>query len=156
MARPRIPRRIFFNPDVTYFKPRGIPLSSLQETVLTTDELEAVRLIDFQQTEQKKAAKKMQISQPTLSRLLSSARKKISDALINGKAIKIQGGDYTMAQTPVRAIGAGKGRMQGQFSAGPGGFCICPKCEFKISKQRGIPCTTQKCPKCQTQMIREM
>ena len=61
----------------------------LEETILTLPEFEAIRLIDFKEIPQEEAAKKMEISQPTLSRILKSARKKISDALINGKAIKI-------------------------------------------------------------------
>lgn len=94
MPRPRICRRIFFNPKITHFKPAGASLRHLQEIVLTKDEVEAVRLIDLEQEEQKKSAKQMKISQPTLSRLLMSARKKIADALINGKAIRISGGNY--------------------------------------------------------------
>ncbi|GAH85975.1 unnamed protein product, partial [marine sediment metagenome] len=80
MPRPRIIRRIFFDPKVTYFKPAGIMLRDLQDNILTKDELEAVRLIDYEEREQTKAAKRMKISQPTLSRVLKSARKKISDA----------------------------------------------------------------------------
>ncbi len=74
----------------------------LVETILEKDELEAVRLIDLEQVEQKKAAKQMKISQPTLSRLLTSARKKIADSLINGKAIKIEGGNYRIIRRPRR------------------------------------------------------
>ena len=90
MPRPRICRRIFFNPKTTYFKPLGIPLRQLEESVLEKDEVEAIRLIDFKQTDQKEAAKQMKISQPTLSRILTSARKKIAEALIEGNAIKFQ------------------------------------------------------------------
>jgi len=77
-------------PHSSYFKPAGIRMIELEETILTMPEFEAIRLIDFLQTPQEKAAKQMQISQPTLSRILKSARKKISDSIINGKAIKIQ------------------------------------------------------------------
>ena len=103
MPRPRRTRRIFFNPRITYFKPAGIPVSDLKESVITKDELEAIRLIDFEETEQKKAAEQMKISQPTLSRLLAGARKKISDALVNGNAIKIEGGDYEFVHKRRRA-----------------------------------------------------
>ncbi|MFH1801697.1 MAG: DUF134 domain-containing protein [archaeon] len=94
MPRPRICRRIRFRPDVIYFKPAGIRLADLEEVILTLEEYEAVRLVDLEQTEQIKAGKQMNISQPTLSRLLKSARKKISDAIVKGKAIKIEGGNY--------------------------------------------------------------
>jgi len=90
MPRPRIPRRIFFDPSVTYFKPAGIPMRILEENILAEDELEAFRLIDHEGKEQLEACKIMKISQPTLSRLLKTARNKIADALINGKAIRIQ------------------------------------------------------------------
>jgi len=157
MVRPRRIRRIFFQPDVTYFKPAGIPMADLKETVLSFDELEAIRLIDSEKMEQHKAGKKMKISQSTLSRLLRTGRKKLADAIINGQAINIQGGNFKMAQPRggrFRApAGGGRGRMGG-FAAGPGGICKCPKCGYEETQVRGQPCMNKKCPKCQTQMIR--
>jgi predicted DNA-binding protein (UPF0251 family) len=96
MPRPRLCRRVWFEPNTTYFKPAGIPVRKLEEVVLTVDEFEAIRLKDLEGLEQEEAAKKMNISQPTFFRLLDSARKKISDAIINGKAIKIEGGNYKL------------------------------------------------------------
>lgn len=90
MPRPRLRRKIRGNPKSSYFKPAGIRIRELQETLLTMEEFEAVRLKDFEQFDQKIAAEKMQISQPTFHRIILSARKKISDAIINGKAIKIK------------------------------------------------------------------
>lgn len=158
MPRPRIIRRIFFDPKVTYFKPAGIMLRDLQDNILTKDELEAVRLIDYEEMEQTKAAKRMKISQPTLSRVLKSARKKISDAIVNGKAIKIQGGVYKMVQPRGmgmrRMAGAGgRGRMGG-VAAGPGGKCKCPKCGAEVLHPIGVPCYQMKCPKCGANMAR--
>jgi len=92
MVRPRLCRRVRFNPEVIYFKPRGIPLRELEEVILHVDEYESVRLKDLEGLEQEDCAKKMNVSQPTFHRLVSSARKKIADAIINGKAIKIEGG----------------------------------------------------------------
>ena len=89
MVRPIKSRRVIFNPNVTYFKPRAIPLSILEEVDLGMDELEAIRLCDFKGQDQVEAAKKMKISQSTLQRILSSAHKKIAQALVEGKAIKI-------------------------------------------------------------------
>ncbi|MCK4781722.1 DUF134 domain-containing protein [Candidatus Parcubacteria bacterium] len=89
MPRPIKPRRVLFNPNITYFKPRAVPLSILEEVNLSVDELEAIRLCDLKALKQIKAAKKMKISQSTLQRTLISARKKITEALIQGKAIKI-------------------------------------------------------------------
>jgi len=90
MPRPRLKRRVRGRPNSSYFKPAGIPMNIIDEVIVTIDEFEAVRLIDFQEIPQEQAANKMQISQPTLSRILKSARRKISDAIINGKAIRIE------------------------------------------------------------------
>jgi predicted DNA-binding protein (UPF0251 family) len=94
MARPEKCRCVSFNPEITYFKPAGISLQSLEEIKLNVEELEAIRLKDFEGLEQKECAEKMKISQPTFNRILLSARKKIADALINGKAVRIEGGNF--------------------------------------------------------------
>lgn len=90
MPRPRIPRRLRFAPGVVYFKPRGVPMSLLEETVLEADELETVKLYDADGMDQTAAAEKMGISQPTFARILHSARQKIATAIIEGKAIRIE------------------------------------------------------------------
>jgi uncharacterized protein len=90
MARPIKPRKVLFDPEVLYFKPRAVPLSALEEVELTIDELESPRLCDLRDLEQKEAAKKIKVSQSTLQRILTSARKKIAEALTEGKAIKIR------------------------------------------------------------------
>lgn len=92
MPKPMKCRRIGFEPAVTYFKPAGVPVRELEEIILTKDELEAVRLTDAEGIEQTAAAQKMGISQPTFSRLLDGARKKIAKALTGGKALRIEGG----------------------------------------------------------------
>ena len=89
MTRPKKNRCLRFNPEVLYFKPRGIPLSTLEEEELFTDELEALKLHDVDGLDQIEAAKKMNISQPTFGRILDKAYKKIATAIVKGKAIKI-------------------------------------------------------------------
>lgn len=89
MPRPRLCRRIRFNPNVTYFKPQGVPMRSLEIIELTAEEVEALRLRNMKNLEQEEAAKKMNTSQSTFQRILSSAYKKTTEALIEGKAIKI-------------------------------------------------------------------
>ena len=156
MPRPRLFRRVWFQPGVTYFKPVGIPMVGLTETVLTVDEFEAIRLKDFEGMEQEQAAKKMKISQPTFHRMVLSARKKVADALVNGKAIKIEGGSYKMVQQPMQP-GMGRGRGAGGRGMGFGGpavRCVCTACDYQQQKQRGVPCSTLKCPKCGAPMIR--
>jgi len=91
MTRPRIPRCLRFKPNVYYFKPRGIPLRELEEVILYSDELEALKLHEIDKLEQTKACLKMKISQPTFARLLNNAYQKVAQAIIKGKAIKIEG-----------------------------------------------------------------
>ena len=99
MVRPRRCRKISFQPDITYFKPAGVPLRNLDETIVNFDEAEAVRLVDLEEKDQKEVANKMEISQPTLSRLLKSGRKKLAEAIIKGKAIRIQGGSFKVGKS---------------------------------------------------------
>ncbi len=89
MPRPCRRRRVRGRPSSSYFKPAGQRITELEETILTMPEFEAIRLIDLKEIPQEGAAQKMDISQPTLSRILKSARKKIADSIINGKAIQI-------------------------------------------------------------------
>ena len=90
MPKHKIPRCVCFNPGVTYFKPQGIPLRLLEEVILMPDEVEALKLYEVDGLEQTDAAEKMEVSQPTFARILASATKKISEALIKGKAIRIE------------------------------------------------------------------
>ena len=94
MPRPRHCRRVCFEPGITYFKPAGVPMTDLEEIVLTVDEFEAIRLKDVDGLEQEQSAQRMNISQPTFHRLYLEARKKIADVIVNGKALKIEGGTY--------------------------------------------------------------
>jgi len=89
MPRPRLCRKISFNPNITYFKPQGVPMRELEIVELTTEEMEAYRLRHINDMEQQEAAEKMHTSQSTYQRILYLAYKKIADALVNGKAIKI-------------------------------------------------------------------
>ncbi|MDD5317886.1 MAG: DUF134 domain-containing protein [Candidatus ainarchaeum sp.] len=96
MPRPFARRRICAEPEVTYYKPAGVPLREMEEVSLGFDEFEALRLVDFLAMGQEDAGEKMGISQPTLSRVISSARKKIAEALTQGKALRIEGGNYEL------------------------------------------------------------
>ncbi|MBR9701761.1 DUF134 domain-containing protein [Candidatus Pacearchaeota archaeon] len=90
MPRPCKRRRVRGRPNSSYFKPAGIRMIELEESSLTMPEFEAIRLVDLKEISQEEAGKQMQISQSTLSRILKSGRKKIADAIVNGKAIRIK------------------------------------------------------------------
>jgi predicted DNA-binding protein (UPF0251 family) len=79
-------------PCAVYFKPAGIPVHALEEVILTLDELESLRLADLDGLYQEQAAEKMKISRPTFSRIIEQARRKVADALIHGKALRIETG----------------------------------------------------------------
>lgn len=89
MPRPKLPRCLQFSPKVDYFKPAGIPMRLLEEVELFPDEIEAVKLYHVDELDQRQSSEKMGISQPTFARILESASKKIANALVNGKAIKL-------------------------------------------------------------------
>lgn len=90
--RPKKTRWVKCEPGERCFRPQHKPLKKMDGIFLTLDEFEAIRLADFEGLKQVDAAKKMKISRPTFSRIISSARNKIGDALVNIKAIKIEGG----------------------------------------------------------------
>jgi predicted DNA-binding protein (UPF0251 family) len=89
MPRPRKHRRVCCNPSAYYFKPRGIPVFELEEIILDHDELESLRLADFLAYSHEVAGKEMKISRATFGRIVESARKKVVDGILNGKAIRI-------------------------------------------------------------------
>ena len=89
MARPIKIRRISCVPAASYFKPVGIPMRELDELVLGMDELEAMRLTDLNGLYQAEAAERMGVSRQTIGNILNSAHRKLADALLNGKALRI-------------------------------------------------------------------
>jgi predicted DNA-binding protein (UPF0251 family) len=75
-----------------YFKPAGVPLRELEESVLEMEEVEALRLADLEGQYQEEAARSMGVSRTTFSRILDSGRRKVADAVLRGKAIRISNG----------------------------------------------------------------
>ncbi|MFH1831907.1 MAG: DUF134 domain-containing protein [bacterium] len=94
MVRPRKTRIMRGIPCVSYFKPQGIPLRSLDEITLLSDEFEALKLYTIDELDQTAAAQKMGISQPTFARILQRANKKIAQAIVYGMAIRIETENY--------------------------------------------------------------
>jgi predicted DNA-binding protein (UPF0251 family) len=125
MGRPKKCRWVEIEPGVTFFKPRGIPLRSLQQIVITVDELEAMRLADFLEMTQEEVAQKMQVSRPTVTRMLSRAHRAVAEALVHGKAICIQGGDYRVGQ---QCQACGQWYIQGTGDSDSQG-CACQSSE---------------------------
>jgi predicted DNA-binding protein (UPF0251 family) len=128
MGRRQLWRKVSFIPPITYFKPAGIPVTALSEVKLLVEEAEAIRLKDLEGLEQEECAQKMNISRTTFSRILDSARQKIADALLNGKAISIEGGNYEMAVRRFRCISGHEWDVpfEAMISAPPE---FCPECE---------------------------
>ncbi|MBN2134267.1 MAG: DUF134 domain-containing protein [Acidobacteria bacterium] len=126
MPRPKSKRRVLSLPRYSYFLPLGTPTDTLQEIKLTIDELEAIRLKDYEGLYQKEAAKKMNVSRQTFGRILESARKKIAEALLKGTTITIKGGRYNLPAMTV---------------------LHCEYCGHEITvREEGLESTT--CPSC--------
>ena len=127
MARPRQCRLVGCLPGTNYFKPRGIPLSELEEVILTVDEFEAMRLADLEGLYQEEAAAKMKVSRQTFGRIIESAHKKVAGALVQGKALKIEGGKFEMAS--MRRFRCDACQHSWDLAYGTGRPESCPSCE---------------------------
>ncbi|CEP66006.1 Uncharacterised protein family UPF0251 [Moorella glycerini] len=123
MPRPPKCRRVEFIPGITYFKPAAVPLRQLEEVVLAVEELEAIRLKDIEGLEQEDCAARMRVSRPTFFRILNAARGKVADALINGKAIRVEGGVYRLAGPKARCEECGH-----EWEPETEGTGTCPRC----------------------------
>jgi predicted DNA-binding protein (UPF0251 family) len=114
-------------PESNYFKPRGIPLSILEEVTLTVDEFEALRLADLEGLYQEQAAEKMKISRQTFGRIIESAHKKVAEVLVKGKALKIEGGEFEMAA--MRKFKCSDCQHSWELPYGTGRPGNCPSCK---------------------------
>ena len=121
MARPITTKKVPHELEERVFKPRAIPTSDLEEVSLTLDGLEALRLADLEGLYQEAAAERMEVSRATYARVLSAARKVAADALVNGKAIRIEGGEVerrARGSWPCPVHGGDRRRGRG---------CRCPR-----------------------------
>jgi len=89
MPRPHCPRKIGHRPPARYFKPAGIPMRDLLEVELAADEVEALRLADFEGLYREEAASRMEVSRQTFDRIVRGARAKVAEALVSGHALRL-------------------------------------------------------------------
>jgi predicted DNA-binding protein (UPF0251 family) len=130
MVRPKKNRLVAFNPEISYFKPRGIPMVDLEEVCLTVDERESIRLSDLLGLSYEEAGQRMGVSRATFGRIIQRARKVIADALINGKAINVDGGNYTIMED--------------------NRIFVCDECKYKWDEPLGTG-KPENCPACKGQ-----
>jgi predicted DNA-binding protein (UPF0251 family) len=90
MSRPKKGRCVGCVPNSFYFKPKGIPMVELEEVSISLDELEAIKLADCEALYHEEAAKRMGVSRPTFGRILQEARRKVADAVVHGKGLRIE------------------------------------------------------------------
>lgn len=145
MPRPRRSRRVLGEPKIRCFRPEGgAGHEKLEPIEITLEEFEALRLKDYHKIQQKNAAEIMDTSQPTFNRILKSAREKVAESLIEGKIIKIIGGDYIMDNKKYKC-----GKCGFEWQKPDKEYKECPDCgsediklfeeEEKISKTIGQP-----------------
>ena len=117
MPRPKCCRRVSALPICSIYKPAGVSVSDLREVSLTVDEFEALRLADYQGLYQEQASERMGISRQTFGRIIEAAHKKVAQTLVEGCALRIEGGEIEMAQ------------IRASVRCGRGQGCQCtPRC----------------------------
>ena len=109
MARPRHCRYVEKTPGATYFKPCGVPLSALDEVTLSVEGLEALRLADLNGLSATEASARCRVSRHAFGRTLAQARRTVAEALVAGKALRIEGGSFALLDP---AAGAARRRRK--------------------------------------------
>lgn len=96
MVRPRKWKRVCTLPEVNIFGPVGISQNVSEPIIMTVEEYETIRLMDLSRLNQEQTASTMGVARSTVQRIYDDARRKLADSLVNGKTLKIQGGDYKL------------------------------------------------------------
>lgn len=118
MARPKKWRKVCCLPESNLFGPL-MPHTLEREIIfMTVEEYETIRLIDFENLNQEECAERMSVARTTAQRIYNDAKQKIADALVNGKVLKIEGGDYKLCDEGEPVYGCGRCRRHRN-----GGFC---------------------------------
>lgn len=116
MSRPKKLRKVCCKPSIERFGP-NVNTHSNETIMMTLEEYEVIRLIDYRKLDQIETSEQMGVARSTIQRIYKEAREKIADALINGKSIKIQGGQYELCEKRKQLI-------------------ECPDCPSQIKKRR--------------------
>jgi len=132
MPRPHKRRMVAHIPSCDRFQPTGRHPANGEQIRLFWEELEAIRLKDLEGLDQLQAAEKMEVSRPTFQRILRSARNKVAQALVNGLAIRVDGGHFRLTTRLVRCRQCGH-KWQSESQNGgrhkvDGFHLICPEC----------------------------
>jgi predicted DNA-binding protein (UPF0251 family) len=127
LARPQKDRIVACDPTISYFKPRGVPLREMEEVRLTIDQMEALRLADLEGLSQQEAGLRMGVSRATFGRIIQQARRVVAEAIINGKAILLEGGNYQVRSNQ-RWFACGECRHKWDAGCGTGYPVRCPVC----------------------------
>ncbi len=139
-----MPRRrkrcwVEYLPAVSCFRPGELPGGEAEEVKLSVEELEAVRLKDLVGLDQEQCAERMGIGRTTFQRILYAARSKIADALVNGKVLRVEGGEYQVPQLRAFRCEACGCEYDAPLGAGEveQGF-VCPRCRKEpVERGRG-------------------
>lgn len=140
-GRPLTCRKVRDLPKITCFRPDGTFQTEMESVMLTVDELEAIRLADKEGFYQSDAALRMNVSRQTFGRILESARKKVAEAIVDGKKLCIEGGvirqecDSLPDERP--------------------DICFCTACGHEMPHLKGVPCRESSCPLCDSPMQRK-
>ncbi len=133
MSRPPKWRKVEFIPNIQYFVPLDSQTANMEENILRIEEIEAIRLKDVEKLEQEECAERMEVSRQTFQRILNTGREKIADSIINGKAIRIEGGNFTRNICPVKCLDCNKEWKESyeNFEKILEGDYSCPECQSK-------------------------
>lgn len=105
MARPRKCRKVCCLPECSRFGPLDSMVDEEQYVTMTVDEYETIRLIDLEGLTQEECSNQMNVARTTVQSIYNDARKKIAESVVNGKVLKIEGGDYQLCDRNVRPCG---------------------------------------------------
>lgn len=177
MPRPKRIRKMNNPPGFKGFIPIGLQNENIP-VVINFEEYEAIRLSDFEYHGQVDAAKIMDVSRPTFTRIYESARRKVAQAFVNGSPIIFEGGkvyfdsewyacnncgcwfNHPEKETEVKSCSLCGSTEIEQYSEKSGletdhDICFCPHCGFEKKHIEGTPCRKNICPKCNHHLIRK-